>query len=109
MAKGSRESRKAKRVRIQTPDDTFYSEDDEDSIRRCIYGDNDFTAKRPWIQCTAGNVCKHNDCMDVSVFDDELAEHYWCEECDVELHAVLLEAVKEVRSLENLDARIGWR
>jgi hypothetical protein len=32
--------------------------------------------------------------MDVSVFDDELAEHYWCEECDPEPHEALLEAVE---------------
>jgi hypothetical protein len=32
--------------------------------------------------------------MDVSVFDDELAEHYWCEDCDSESHAVLLDAVE---------------
>lgn len=31
--------------------------------------------------------------MDVSVFDDELEDHYWCEECDPDSHAVLLEAV----------------
>jgi hypothetical protein len=98
MAKGTRKSRKAKRVRIQTPkptpDDTFYSEDDEDNICRCICGDNNFTVKRPWIQCTACGVWQHNDCMDVSVFDDELAEHYWCEECDPEPHEALLEAVE---------------
>lgn len=98
MAKGARKTRKAKKVRIQTPDrttdDTFYSEDDEDNVCRCICGNNDFTVKRPWIQCTACNVWQHNDCMDVSVFDDELAEHYWCEECDLESHAALLEAVE---------------
>lgn len=31
--------------------------------------------------------------MDVSVFDDELGEHYWCEECDSDSHAALLGAV----------------
>jgi hypothetical protein len=98
MAKEPRKTRKAKKVRIQTPeptpDDTFYSEGDEDDICRCICGDDNFTAKRPWIQCTACNVWQHNDCMDVSVFDDELAEHYWCQECDLVSHAVLLEAVE---------------
>jgi hypothetical protein len=97
MAKETRKTRKAKKVRIKSPEptseDNLYSEDDEDNICRCICGDNDFTAKRPWIQCTACNLWQHNDCMDFSVFDDELAEHYWCEECDLVSHAVLLEAV----------------
>jgi len=97
MAKDTRKTRKSKKVRLQTPeptqDDTFYSEDDEDNICRCICGDNDFTAKRPWIQCTACGVWQHNDCMDVSVFDDELGDHYWCEECDPDSHSGLLEAV----------------
>jgi len=97
MAKETRKPRKAKKVRIKSPEpapaDAFYSEDDEDNVCRCICGDNDFTAKRPWIQCTACNVWQHNDCMDVSGFDDELAEHYWCEQCDSVSHAVLLKAV----------------
>ena len=99
MAKETRKTRKSKRVRIKSPEPTtdhnFYSEDDEDNVCRCICGDNDFTAKRPWIQCTACNVWQHNDCMDVSGFDDELAEHYWCEGCDSYSHAVLLEAVEK--------------
>jgi hypothetical protein len=94
--KGKATKRKAKRVRIQTPkatrDDASYEEEDEDGICRCICGDNNFTAKRPWIQCTACNVWQHNDCMDVSVFDDELGDHYWCEDCDPDSHAVLLAA-----------------
>lgn len=97
MAKHTRKTRKSKKVRLQTPeptqDNTFYSDDDEDNICRCICGDNDFTAKRPWIQCTACGVWQHNDCMDVSVFDDELGDHYWCEECDSDSHVELLEAV----------------
>lgn len=97
MAENTRKPRKPKKVCLQTPeptpDNTFYSEDDEDNICRCICGDNDFTAKRPWIQCTACGVWQHNDCMDVSVFDDELGEHYWCEECEPDSHAALLGAV----------------
>lgn len=96
MAKANR--KKTKKVRIQapepTPADAFYSEDDEDNICRCVCDDNDFTAKRPWIQCTACGVWQHNDCMDVSVFDDELGDYYWCEECDPDSHAALLEALR---------------
>ena len=31
--------------------------------------------------------------MDVSVFDDQLVDHYWCSYCDRDSHAVLHEAV----------------
>jgi len=96
MAKGKPTKRKAKKVRIQTPKatrvDAIYEEDDEDDVCRCICGDNDFAAKRPWIQCTACTVWQHNDCMEVSVFDDELSDHYWCEECDPDSHTELLMA-----------------
>lgn len=97
MAKGSRKKRKAKQVRFQTPEEdpgnAFYEEDDEDSICRCICGDNDFTAKRPWIQCTDCDAWQHNDCMNVSVYEDELDDHYWCEECAPNMHTALLAAV----------------
>ena len=90
-------TRKPKKARLQSPEPTPepppYSSDDEDNLCRCICANNDFTAKRPWIQCTACGAWQHNDCMDVSVYDDELGEHYWCEECDPESHAVLLGAV----------------
>jgi hypothetical protein len=93
MAKGKQKKKKAKKSRFQTPelpDNEFYEEDDEDNICRCICGDDDFTAKRPWIQCTDCDAWQHNECMDVSVFDDELEDHYWCELCAPELHMALL-------------------
>ncbi|GAB7331121.1 hypothetical protein MBLNU13_g02603t1 [Cladosporium sp. NU13] len=115
MAKNTRKTRKSRKIRFQPPepaqDDNFYSEDDEDNICRCVCGDNDFTSKRPWVQCTACGVWQHNDCMDVSVFDDELGDHYWCEECDLDSHAALLEAVGrgerpwEGRCKERLDMK----
>jgi hypothetical protein len=84
MAKGNQKKKKAKKARFQTPelsDNELYEEDDDDNICRCICGDNDFTAKRPWIQCTDCDAWQHNECMHVSVFDDELEDHYWCEKC----------------------------
>jgi hypothetical protein len=93
MAKSNQKKKKAKKARFQTPelsDNEFYEEDDEDNICRCICGDNDFTAKRPWIQCTDCDAWQHNECMHVSVFDDELEDHYWCEKCAPELHIALL-------------------
>lgn len=87
---------KTKRVSFKLPNASSsnqYSEDDDDNICRCICGDNDFTAKRPWIQCTDCEVWQHNDCMNVSLFEDELEDHYWCEQCAEEKHVELLAAV----------------
>jgi hypothetical protein len=89
-----RTKRKNKRVRFQQPED-FDDDDEDDEICRCICGNNNFTAKRPWIQCTACEVWQHNECMNVSVYDDKLGDHYWCEECDAETHAKLLAASRE--------------
>jgi hypothetical protein len=93
MAKCKQRKKKTKKARFQTPelsDKEFYEEDNEDNICRCICGDNDFTAKRPWIRCTDCDAWQHNECMDVSVFDDELDDHYWWEVCAPELHTALL-------------------
>jgi hypothetical protein len=117
--------RKTKRLRFQESEDDEVDEDDETC--RCICGDNNFTAKRPWIQCTACEVWQHNECMDVSVYEDKLGDHYWCEECDEATHVKLLAAVSrgerpwEVRATRRLDfkaslegriekalARVGW-
>lgn len=115
MPKGARKKRKAKQTRFQIPeedpDNAFYSENDDDNICRCICGDNDFTAKRPWIQCTDCDVWQHNDCMDVSVFEDELDDHYWCEKCAPDSYAALFAAVArgerlwEARCMQRVEAK----
>lgn len=88
---------KSKRVRFDhasaSVGNAYYSSDDEDNICRCVCGDNDFTAKRPWIQCTDCKAWQHNDCMNVSVFEEELEDHYWCEQCAEERHVELLGAI----------------
>jgi hypothetical protein len=110
MTKSKQKKKKAKKARFQIPelsDNEFYEEDDEDNICRCICGDNDFTAKRPWIQCTDCDAWQHNECMHVSVFDDELDDHYWCEQCAPELHTVLLANV--ARGVRPWEARCAHR
>jgi hypothetical protein len=110
MAKGNQKKKKAKKARFQTPelsDNEFYEEDDEDNICRCICGDNDFTVKRPWTQCTDCNAWQQNECMNVSVFDDELEDHYWCEQCAPELHMTLLADV--ARGARPWEARCAQR
>jgi hypothetical protein len=110
-----RNKRKSKRVRFQEQSELYDEDDnDDDEICRCICGDNDFTAERPWIQCTACEVWQHNECMNVSAFDDELGEHYWCEECDEETHAELLVAMGrcarpwEARVARRLDLKVQF-
>jgi hypothetical protein len=102
-----RNKRKSKRVRFQEVSELYDEDDGDDEICRCICGDNNFTAKRPWIQCTACEVWQHNECMNVSVFDDELGEHYWCEECDSEAHTELLAALE--RGERPWEARVARR
>jgi hypothetical protein len=128
MTKGHHlNKRKNKRVRFQQPEDFDDDDDEDDETCRCICGDNNFTAKRPWIQCTACEVWQHNECMNVSVYDDKLGDHYWCDECDEETHAGLLAAVRRgerpwearaarrrdfkvslERQIEKALAQVGW-
>lgn len=89
-----RNKRKTRLVRFQRAQDLRDDEEEDEELCRCICSDNNPTAKRPWIQCTACEVWQHNECMDVSVFDDELGDHYWCEECGEETHAELLAVVR---------------
>jgi hypothetical protein len=108
MATSSRRNkRESKRVRFQDQSELHDEYDEDDEICRCICGDNNFTAKRPWIQCTACELWQHNECMNVSVFDDELGDHYWCEECDEETHAELLAALR--RGERPWEARVAQR
>jgi hypothetical protein len=102
-----RNKRKSERVRFQEQSELYDEDDEDDEICRCICGDNNFTAKRPWIQCTACEVWQHNERMNVSVFDDGLGEHYWCEECDGETHAEFLAALR--RGERPWEARVARR
>lgn len=95
MPKSNRNKHNAKQVRFPegSSDDNLHEEQNTDDVCHCVFGDNDSTAKRPWIQCTSCDMWQHNDCMNVSVFDDELEEHYWCQECAPDLHAALLASI----------------
>lgn len=100
MPKGNRGTRKAKQLCFeeQSLDDKSYEEESEGNVCHCVCGDNDSAAKRPWIQCTGCDVWQHNDCMNVSFFDDETEEHYWCHECAPDLHAALLASIEKGES-----------
>ena len=80
---------------------------DDGSKNKCICGDNDNTAKRPWFRCDACECFQHPDCMDRSIFADELEDHYLCEQCKPDEHVELLDAVARGERL--WEARIALR
>ena len=82
--------RKSRKVKFLSPPS---SDSEEDTHCRCICGFNDPTAKRPWLQCIACEAWQHNECMNRTVFTDELEVDYLCEECQPEQHEELLDAV----------------
>ncbi|KAL8660099.1 MAG: hypothetical protein Q9226_000091 [Calogaya cf. arnoldii] len=71
-------------------------EEDEDSIIRCICGYvvEDEDDDRKMICCDSCTAWQHNECMEVSLDDDELPEQYFCELCRPDLHQPLLEKVE---------------
>jgi hypothetical protein len=81
--------RKSRKVTFLLPDDVSTNEED---TCRCICSDNNIEAKRPWVLCRACCAWQHNDCMDRSVFADELEAVHLCEQCKPDEHIALLEA-----------------
>ncbi|KAL8675101.1 MAG: hypothetical protein Q9168_000472 [Polycauliona sp. 1 TL-2023] len=79
----------------QTVSEPIPPEEDEDSYIRCICGYivEDEDDDRKMICCDACTAWQHNECMEVSLDDDELPEQYYCEECQPDLHQALLEKV----------------
>ncbi|KAL8805400.1 MAG: hypothetical protein Q9182_001966 [Xanthomendoza sp. 2 TL-2023] len=71
-------------------------EEDEDSIIRCICGYvvEDEDDERKMICCDSCAAWQHNECMEVSLDDDELPEQYFCEQCRPDLHQGLLGKVE---------------
>ncbi|KAM5342795.1 hypothetical protein ACJ41O_013761 [Fusarium nematophilum] len=70
-------------------------EDQEDEIIRCVCGatEQDEDSGEAWIACETCGAWQHNVCVGVSSFDDEIPEHYWCEQCRPEDHKELLDGM----------------
>jgi hypothetical protein len=72
-------------------------EEEELEVIRCVCGatatggDDD---PAPWIACEDCGVWQHNVCVNVSTYDDEIPDKYWCEECGPQFHVELLEGMK---------------
>lgn len=73
-------------------------EDDEDEeeeeLIRCICGNTDPKDKRAFIGCDACTVWQHNVCMGVHDDEDDVPEHYFCEECRPEEHPETIQAIR---------------
>lgn len=62
-------------------------------VIRCICGDDNPKDKRAFIGCDACSVWQHNVCMGMPDDDDDVGEHYFCEECRPEEHQETLQAL----------------
>jgi hypothetical protein len=70
-------------------------EGDEDDVIRCVCGDDNEADKRAFVSCDACSVWQHNICMGVPEDEDEVGEHYFCEECRPQEHEETVESMKK--------------
>ncbi|KAL9586147.1 MAG: hypothetical protein Q9203_003957 [Teloschistes exilis] len=70
-------------------------EDEGDAIIRCICGyvEEDEDDERKMIVCDKCEAWQHNECMEMSLDDNELPDQYFCEQCRPDLHRALLDKV----------------
>lgn len=70
-------------------------EEQEEEIIRCVCGatEQDEDSGEAWIACEECGAWQHNVCVGVSSFDDEIPDHYWCEQCRPHDHKELLEGI----------------
>ncbi|KAM0563781.1 hypothetical protein ACHAPJ_001514 [Fusarium lateritium] len=70
-------------------------EEEEDELIRCVCGatEQDEDSGEAWIACETCGAWQHNVCVGVSSFDDEIPEHYWCEQCRPDDHKELLDGM----------------
>lgn len=69
-------------------------DDGEEEVIRCICGNDNPKDKRAFIGCDACSAWQHNVCMGMPEEDDEVGEHYFCENCRPEEHGETLEALE---------------
>ncbi|KAL7941369.1 SPOC domain-containing protein [Trichoderma barbatum] len=86
-----RQTKKNKKAAVQEKEQ---SQDPEEVIR-CVCGatEQDEDSGEAWISCETCFVWQHNVCVGVSSYEDEIPDHYWCEECKPENHRELLDAI----------------
>lgn len=82
-----------KNKKAQVPEKEQSQEPEE--VIRCVCGatEQDEDSNEAWIACETCLVWQHNVCVGVSSYEDEIPEHYWCEQCKPENHRELLDAI----------------
>lgn len=70
-------------------------EGDEEDVIRCVCGDDNENDKRAFVSCDACSVWQHNICMGVPEDEDEVGEHYFCEECRPQEHEETCESIRK--------------
>lgn len=70
------------------------NEDEADEVIRCVCGNTNPTDRRAFVSCDACEVWQHNVCMGVTDDDEELPEHYFCEQCRPEEHQETVQSMQ---------------
>jgi len=69
-------------------------DEEENAIIRCICGQyEEDDEPRTMVCCDKCSAWQHNDCMGITEDEDELPEHYFCEQCKPQDHKPLLAAM----------------
>nr|POE75524.1 transcription factor bye1 [Quercus suber] len=68
------------------PEPEAEEDDGENDRIRCICGNEDAKDKRAFIGCDACTVWQHNVCMGMPIEEEDVPDHYFCEECRPEEH-----------------------
>ncbi|KAG8751820.1 hypothetical protein FRC12_012240 [Ceratobasidium sp. 428] len=75
----------------------YNAQDEDEEVTRCVCGSTDENVGDFMIQCEDCLVWQHGICMGLGRIED-CPEHYYCELCRPENHAVLLRHMNQVRN-----------
>ena len=64
---------------------------------RCVCGatEQDEDSGEAWIACDTCGAWQHNVCVGMSVFTEDVPNHYYCERCKPSMHVELLEGMEK--------------
>ncbi|KAI6300506.1 hypothetical protein MCOR33_003780 [Pyricularia grisea] len=71
-------------------------QEEPEEIIRCVCGATDqdnADPNEPWIACETCDAWQHNVCMGLSIFEEDLASKYFCEQCRPADHKELLDGI----------------
>lgn len=95
-------SKKSKKAEKEEKEEEEDEEAEDEEIIRCACGattQEDDDPNEPWIACEDCGAWQHNVCMGMSIFDDDLPNKYFCEQCHPEDHKELLAAIAKGEKL----------